>query len=134
MEINKNDGGFDIHKFIVEKLNSNDLVKKLLTEGSILLRENCKKKHPPGTKIKYDLSYFFRWYGIDGKIPDDKIYDAMIADCAHADGTCQALFICVRLPEYVDFTKNAYELLRCKKGEDGTWLLYVVNDSKLVIS
>lgn len=130
----KSDGKFDVNKFVVDSLKtSNENMLQLWNLGCNKLKESCAFYHPPGTQIKYDLAYFFRWYGIAGTIPQTLVYNAIVIDCIHIDGACDVLIIGVILPDYVEFTLGAYELSRCIRKDDGSWLLYVSHDPKLMI-
>ena len=69
-----------------------------------------------------DLSIFFEWYVIS-KIPDTKIFKATLI--TEFENT---LLIKTILPDDIEFSDKAYDLMRCKKNPDGSWLLYIMKN------
>lgn len=86
-----------------------------------------------GDLVRYDLAYFMRWYAEDHD-PLNPTHPTVVEGIVEKmlDSSCLALNVVFTYP--VSFRDEAYNCFRCYQIPDGSWLLKVVNDEKLIVS
>jgi hypothetical protein len=81
---------------------------------------------PPGTKVRYDLAYFYRWYA------NEEVSNA-VSVCEVVEDLGETMVMNTIIPQGVTFGEKAYSLGRCMEQHDGSWNLLVIKDAKLIV-